>query len=124
MKLPVANIDCIDPFRTATKQDIGESAGTGSEIGANPAGRIDAKLGQRVVELLATAAHEPLLLSQRDLLLGPDGLAGCPHDLTINQDVPGHYQRPSPRPGFCKLAFDHGVVQSLPRSGHRLVVSA
>ncbi|MDF2761291.1 MAG: hypothetical protein K0S83_25, partial [Thermomicrobiales bacterium] len=58
-QLPVANIDRVNPRGATLQQTIGEPARARTKVGRNEVAHLDTKHGQRMVELLAAAAHEP-----------------------------------------------------------------
>ena len=124
MQLPVPNVDRVYPLGAAPEQDIGETAGAGPKISADHPCRVNAKFIQCVVEFLTSTTHEPLLFLERNHLLGSHRLAGRPHDLAIDQHVAGHDEGPRSGPALCQIPLDHRVVETLPRIGHLLSVTA
>ncbi len=112
VKLPVANVYCIDPAGPALEQHVGEAAGRGSHIeGKQPGGR-ESKCIERVGQLISPTAHIGEGVCEHNL-------AGCINShprfglhLPIDADLPRHQESPGPGASFGKPASHKQLVQS------------
>ena len=69
---------------------------------------------KRMVELLATTAHESWRRLERNFVAALDAGSGACDRHPIDQDIGGHDQRPSPRAVLDEAALDQRLVQASP----------
>ena len=120
-ELAVADIDGIDPRCAMVEQDIGEAAGRGADIEADPPGRIDAETLDAVGQLQAAARNPGMVAPahRQRAVVRHRGARLVDPPLAVEHRA-GHDQRLGLAARVCHAAIHQQLVHALPRgSGSR-----
>ena len=112
-KLPVPDIDGINLGRTAVQQHVGEAAGRGTDIQANPPRRINGEMIQRMGQF-DTAARHPGMIPSTDLewQVWRHRRSRFVETPRFGIDQTRHDKRLRPRPAFGQPAFDEQLIDA------------
>src|SRR5918995_4666517 len=95
-QLPVADVDRIHPGGTALQQAICEPSRTRAEIGGDETSHLNAKVSERMIELVATTAHKFWRRFEGQFVAASDSGSSPRDRRSIDEHVGGHDQRLSP----------------------------
>ena len=114
-KLAVADIDGIDTHRAMVEQDIGEAAGRGADIEADPPGRIDAETLDAVGQLQAAARNPGMVAPahRQRAVVRHRGARLVDPPLAVEHRA-GHDQRLGLAARVCHAAIHQQLVHALP----------
>jgi len=107
-----ADIDGMDPRGSGLEQNVGESAGGGADIEADPAGDIDGEVGERASQFEAAAADVGRAREDLDAAVVGDGLAGLGGFLAVEEHLAGHDEGLGFFAGFSEAACQDEPVET------------
>src|SRR5438128_853208 len=108
-----ADIDCIHPHSTALQQAISESASRSTNVDADLASGVDAKVIEGCFELQPTAADVAELLSQLNRSIANNCLSRLLRLLPVDRDLAGEDERLRLLAGLDKSTVDQQLVDAL-----------